>query len=361
MPLGVRRSHRPAAIVACGCAPLARTSQGARTSRTRSPSCRRAPTTRPRRAVAQRRDEAHRREHARAGGDRGAADDLVEALPRQHGEAAGHVDAAAARRDAGERRRRCAPRPSPGVEHAEPVEGAVRVGDEAVAADLVARKRLRVDEDDVAAGTGEHLGGGAPAGPAPTTIASQRSGRRSRSRFMRDEGRFRSRSVAGAGVIRQAATMAQAVMTPTSAKVSWKAASGCGGCAPQPPFEDVADQADADRAAELAQEVDRARAMRDQRVGHAVHRAEVERRHDHAQAEPADRRPGGDERKRGRRPTPSIRKNDAASSTRPTLTIRLTAMRSASGRRSGSSPRARGRPAAAPRRPATAAGAAPPA
>jgi hypothetical protein len=69
----------------------------------------------------------------------------------------------------------------------------------------------------------------------------------------------------------------------------------------QAPFEDVADQADADRATELAQEVDRARALRDQRVGHALHRAEVERRQDHAQAEPADHRPQGDERERGRR------------------------------------------------------------
>ena len=60
----------------------------------------------------------------------------------------------------------------------------------------------------------------APAGPAPTTIASQRSGRRSRSRFMRDGGRVAARSVARPGPMRQAATMAQAVMAPTSAKVS---------------------------------------------------------------------------------------------------------------------------------------------
>ena len=68
------------------------------------------------------------------------------------------------------------------------------------------------------------------------------------------------------GPMRQAATMAQAVIAPTSAKVSWKAASGCAGVRAQAPLEDVADQADADRAAELAQEVDRARALRDQRV-----------------------------------------------------------------------------------------------
>ena len=111
-------------------------------------------------AFAQRRHEAQRREHAGAGADRGAADDLVEALPRQHREPAGHLDAAAARRDAGERRRRaCLGHHR--VEDAEPGQRVVGVGDEAVAADLVARKGMLVDEDDAAARLREQLRGGA--------------------------------------------------------------------------------------------------------------------------------------------------------------------------------------------------------
>ena len=44
MPLGVRRSHKPAAISACGCAPVASKTQRALISWASSPCCRRAPT-----------------------------------------------------------------------------------------------------------------------------------------------------------------------------------------------------------------------------------------------------------------------------------------------------------------------------
>jgi len=47
MPLGVRRSHMPAAISACGTAPVASTSQRARISWLLSPSLSLAPTTQP--------------------------------------------------------------------------------------------------------------------------------------------------------------------------------------------------------------------------------------------------------------------------------------------------------------------------
>ena len=142
----------------------------------------------------------------------------------------------------------------------------MRIGDEAVAADLVARKRLRVDEDDAAAGAGEPLRrrGAGRAGADDDRVAALGK----EIEIEVHEGRGSCRVALGRrpGPMRQAATMAQAVIAPTSAKVSWKAAIGCGGVRAQAPFEDVADQADADRAAELAQEVDRARALRDQRV-----------------------------------------------------------------------------------------------
>ena len=120
---------------------------------------------------------------------------------------AGHVDPAAARRDAGERRRRSR-LGHHRVEDAEPLEGAVRVGDQAVAADLVARKGLRVDQDDVRPARASSCGAGAPAGPAPTTSTSQRSGSRSKSRFIGsgDAGRCRPRVGRGPAPMRQAAT-----------------------------------------------------------------------------------------------------------------------------------------------------------
>ncbi len=80
--------------------------------RGRPSTCRRAPATRPSR-VLERRLEARRREHAGAGGDRGAAEDVVELAARQHRELAGHVDAPPARPDAADVARRAAPPPSP--------------------------------------------------------------------------------------------------------------------------------------------------------------------------------------------------------------------------------------------------------
>ncbi len=178
-------------------------------------------------AFAQRRDEAQRREHPRAGRDRGAADDLVEALPRQHGQRAGHVDPAAARADAAERRRRAAPRPAPRPS---------RRGGRGRAAHRRSGRRRRPCRAGRRAGRPAARRGrrapataraALPAGPAPTTSTSQRAGSSPRPRFIRR--RSAPRPAAGPGRIRAAATTAQAVIAPTSAKVSWYAASGAPG------------------------------------------------------------------------------------------------------------------------------------
>jgi hypothetical protein len=131
----------------------------------------------------------------------------------------GHVDAAAARRDAGERRRGARFGHHLG-EDAEAIEGTVRIGDEAVAADLVARERLRVDEDDAAAGARQPLcrRGAGRTGADDDRVAA----------FGKEieievhEGRASCRVALARlpGPMRQAATVAQAVMAPTSAKVS---------------------------------------------------------------------------------------------------------------------------------------------
>ncbi len=169
-------------------------------------------------ALAQRRDEAQRREHPGAGRDRGAADDLVEALPRQHRQRAGHVDPAAARADAAERRR--APRLGQHlVLHAEAIEGAQRVGDQAVAADLVARKGVLVDQQHVAAGPRQPLRGGAAGGTGADH--EHVAARRELADAEVHSSAVGAASRGGVGPIRAAATTAQAVIAPTSAKVSW--------------------------------------------------------------------------------------------------------------------------------------------
>ena len=94
MPLGVRRSHMPAAISACGTAPVASTTQCARIS------CAASPDLEARAADAasgERLLEACRRDEPRARRLRGAAQDVVELPSRQHGQRAGHLDAPAAR------------------------------------------------------------------------------------------------------------------------------------------------------------------------------------------------------------------------------------------------------------------------
>jgi len=99
-------------------------------------------------------------------------------------------------------------------------ERTVGVGDEAVAADLVARERLGIDEDDAAAG-------------ARQPLCRRRAGRTGAdddrvAAFGKEieievhEGRASCRVALARlpGPIRQAATVAQAVMAPTSVKVS---------------------------------------------------------------------------------------------------------------------------------------------
>jgi hypothetical protein len=111
----------------------------------------------------QRRLEAPRREQARARADGGAADDVVEDAPRQHGERAGDVEAAAARPDAGHVAG--ALRRGHGLlVDTEALERMVRVGDQAVAADLVAWEIVLVDEDDVDARARKPLGAGRAGG-----------------------------------------------------------------------------------------------------------------------------------------------------------------------------------------------------
>ena len=108
----------------------------------------------------ERRDEARRRVHAGAGRDRGPAQHVVELAPLQHGQGAGHVDAAAARPDAGDMAGLLRQRHHL-VEHTEPAHRMVRIRDQTVAADLVARERLGIDQHDVEAGAGERRGAGA--------------------------------------------------------------------------------------------------------------------------------------------------------------------------------------------------------
>ena len=100
------------------------------------------------------RAEAHRREHPRTGCHRGAAEDQVECLARQHRQGAGHVDAPAARADAADMARRLRLREH-GIEHAQFAQRVVRVGDQSIAANLVARKAVLIDEHHVETGARE--------------------------------------------------------------------------------------------------------------------------------------------------------------------------------------------------------------
>ena len=215
----MRRSQRPAAIVACGCAGreheprCAHVAHALAVLQTRTDDARRGIV-----AFAQRRDEARRREHPRPGGDRRSAQDVVEALSRQHREPARDVDTAAVRRDAAELRRLLR-LGHDGVETTELGERTVRVGDQAVAADLVARKRVGVDEDDVAAAARERVGDGAAGGSGADDDRVGALGQQFEVEV--HELRAGCAEARRAGVIREAATIAAAVIVPTSANVSW--------------------------------------------------------------------------------------------------------------------------------------------
>ena len=92
-----------------------------------------------------RRLESRRRQRPRAGGDRRAAQDVVKLAPWQHCQLAGHVDAPAARPDAAD----VSGTARGGhhfVEHAELAHGVVRIGNQAVAAHLVAREGVLVGQ-----------------------------------------------------------------------------------------------------------------------------------------------------------------------------------------------------------------------
>ena len=190
----------------------------ARISRS-APSCSSvAPTTR-RPAVSSRSggDEAQRREHARAGGDGGAADDLVEALaaaapPARPGTSMRPPRGA----DAGERRPPRGPRPSPASSTPSRARARVRVGDQAVAADLVARERLRVDQHDVAPGARQRT--------APRRC---RPGRRRRRARRRRSGRFVDRQVHAARGTGAAAGSARRQISSYSGSVRNSANSSC--------------------------------------------------------------------------------------------------------------------------------------
>ena len=110
--------------------------------------------------IEQRRVEARRRQPARAGRMRGAAQDVVELVARQHRQRAGHIDPAAARTDAGDVAGALRARQHV-VQHAEPCQGAVRIRNQPVAADLVARKVVLVNQHDFEARAREQLCAGA--------------------------------------------------------------------------------------------------------------------------------------------------------------------------------------------------------
>jgi hypothetical protein len=90
---------------------------------------------------------------ARSGG---IQQDLIELQPGQHGQRAGHVDVPAARADAAHMRH------VRGlvhhlVVHAQSAQRGMGVGDQAVAADLVARKDVLVDQQHREPGLGQLL------------------------------------------------------------------------------------------------------------------------------------------------------------------------------------------------------------
>jgi hypothetical protein len=85
-----------------------------------------------------------------------AAHDVIELAPRQHREPAGHVDAPAARADAADVAHTLRQRHHL-VVHAQALQRGVRIGNQPVAAHLVARESVRVDQHRVQAGTREQL------------------------------------------------------------------------------------------------------------------------------------------------------------------------------------------------------------
>ncbi len=111
-------------------------------------------------ALLERRDEAQRRKHPRARRHRRAAQDVIELPARQHRQRARHVDTPAARADAAHMRGRLRLRQH-GIEHPELAQRMVRIGDQAVAADLVAREGMLVDQHGIEAGACQRGRGGA--------------------------------------------------------------------------------------------------------------------------------------------------------------------------------------------------------
>ena len=231
MPLGVRRSHMLAAIMACGTAPVASTTQRrAHFVQLRRRACRRAPTTC--RAVEQRRLEAHRRVACARRRDCARAHRMSSSTLRGStatepgtstrpprgpmqatccaGCACGHHLVVArpggaarhARRGSGRRRRPC----RAGSRAGRPARRRARRAPASAPRRCRPGRRRRRARRSVRAGD---RGRGSSAGSA--TLVGARRGRPL------------------AGAMRQAATTAQAVIAPTSAKVSWKATSGVAG------------------------------------------------------------------------------------------------------------------------------------
>ena len=165
----------PAAISACGTAPVASTTQCARISRVASPCLQACADDAP--ASSSGASKRAGAKHPRAGGDRGAAHDVVELLARQHRQRAGHVDAPAARADAADVARRLRLRHHL-VEHAEACaarrgrRGSARRRRPCRAERRAGRPAPRRPRRARACGP-QAL----PAGPAPMTSTSQRVGR----------------------------------------------------------------------------------------------------------------------------------------------------------------------------------------
>jgi hypothetical protein len=151
----------PAAISACGTAPVREhASRRGIVVQSSSPCLSCAPTTRP---PSSSRAETQRREHARAGRARGAAQDRGRA--RLRGSTAS-VPGTSTRPPRGPMQPTwvAAALRHHLVEHAELAQRVVRVGDQPVAADLVAREAVLVDETHVEAGAASVIAAALPAG-----------------------------------------------------------------------------------------------------------------------------------------------------------------------------------------------------
>jgi hypothetical protein len=107
-------------------------------------------------ALLDRRFEARRRIPARTGSQCAASQDVVEDAPRQHGQRAWNVNATAAGPDTRDMVCRLGKRHHL-VEHPQPAQRGQRVGDQAVAADLLARELVLIHEQDVAPGARQRL------------------------------------------------------------------------------------------------------------------------------------------------------------------------------------------------------------